>query len=69
MFSRLTPVVIALFAMAGAAAAQCTTGQLALCCLSPLVVGRSVLCWWSTPIHVWLGWVRGGLFPYPDSTV
>ena len=40
MFSRLTPIVIALFAMAGVAVAQC---QFA-CCTTPPAVGHDVLC-------------------------
>ena len=39
MFSHLTPIVIALFAMAGLAAAQCQSA----CCSTPPAVGHDVL--------------------------
>ena len=40
MFARLTPIVIALFAMAGVAVAQCQSA----CCSTPPAVGHDVLC-------------------------
>ena len=46
MLARLTPAVIALFAIVGVVpvAAQCSEYQFAICCLTPPPDVRSILC-------------------------